>query len=99
MTMRPLAGALVQLALVPEPNRISSIRSQPTDSLGRFEFDQVLPGTYLPGFQHVAVDSLGLCSPLQRIDRRTASTIRATMSVQSAKAIMRTVCELEAGRG
>jgi len=98
MTMRPLAGALVQLALVPEPNRISSIRSQPTDSLGRFEFDQVLPGTYLLGFQHVAVDSLGLRSPLQRIDVRTASTIRATMSVPSAKAIIRTVCGREAGR-
>ena len=92
ITMRPLAGALVQLALVPEPNRIASVRSIPTDSLGRFEFPEVLPGTYLLGFQHVATDSLGLQSPLQRIDVRTASTVRATMAVPSMKAIIRTVC-------
>ena len=98
MTMRPLVGALVQMALVPEPNRIASVRSQPTDSLGRFEFGDVRPGTYLLGFQHVAVDSLGLRSPLQRIDVRTASTIRAAMSVPSPKAIIRTVCGREPGK-
>lgn len=92
ITMRPLAGALVQMALVPEPNRIGSVRSMPTDSLGRFEFPEVLPGTYLLGFQHVAVDSLGLRSPVQRIDVRTASTVRATMAVPSMRAIIRTVC-------
>jgi hypothetical protein len=92
ITMRPLAGALVQLALVPGPNRIAAVRSIPTDSLGRFEFGGVLPGTYLLGFQHVAVDSLGLRSPVQRIDVRTASTVRAAMAVPSMRAIIQTVC-------
>ncbi len=95
MSMRPLAGALVQLALVPEPNRIAAVRAQATDSLGRFEFIDVHPGTYLLGFQHVAVDSLGLRSPLQRVDVRTASTIRASMAVPSTRAIIRTVCGRE----
>ena len=98
IVMRPLAGALVQLALVPERNRISSVRSMTTDSLGRFEFSEVLPGTYLLGFQHVAVDSLGLSSPVQRIDVRTASTVRAAMAVPSMLAIIRTVCGREGAK-
>lgn len=98
MTMRPLTTALVQLALVPEPNRIAAVRSMSTDSLGRFEFTDVLPGTYLLGFQHVAVDSLGLRSPLQRIDVRTASTVRASLAVPSMRGIIRTVCGRDGGK-
>ena len=93
MAMRPLTGALVQLALVGTPGSIASVRSMSTDTLGRFEFSAVAPGTYLLGFQHVAVDSLGLGSPLQRIDVRTASTVRASMAVPSMRAIIRTVCQ------
>jgi hypothetical protein len=92
MAMRPLSGALVQLALVPAPGRIASVRSTTTDSLGRFDFATVQAGTWLLGFQHVAVDSLGLRGPLQRIDVRTASTVRATLAVPSMRSIIRTVC-------
>jgi hypothetical protein len=98
IVMRPLPGALVQLALVPETNRIATVRSMVTDSLGRFEFPEVLPGTYLLGFQHIAVDSLGLSSPMQRIDVRTASAVRASMAVPSMPAIIRAVCGRDAGK-
>src|SRR5262245_66201170 len=90
--MRPLTGALVQLALVPAPGTIDTVRSMMTDSLGRYDFSGIPPGTYLLGFQHVAVDSLGLRGPLQRIDVRTAATVRAPMAVPSMQAIIRTVC-------
>ena len=69
-----------------------------TDTLGRFEFGDVAPGTYLLGFQHVAVDSLGLGSPLQRVDVRTASTVRTSMAVPSMKAIIKTVCQREGAK-
>jgi hypothetical protein len=92
MAMRPLKGAVVQLALVPAPGTIASVRSYITDSLGQFDFATVLPGTYLLGYQHVAVDSLGLRGPMQRIDVRTATTVRAPMAVPSMRAIIRTVC-------
>jgi hypothetical protein len=95
MAMRPLTGALVQLALVATPTSIATVRSMSTDTLGRFEFSAVTPGTYLLGFQHVAVDSLGLGSPLQRIDVRTASAISASMAVPSMRSIIRTVCQRE----
>ena len=98
MTMRPLTGALVQLALVPAPGTISTVRSITTDTLGQFDFSDVQPGTYLLGFQHVAVDSLGLAGPLQRVDVRTASTLRAVMAVPSMKSIIRTVCQREAAK-
>jgi hypothetical protein len=98
MAMRPLTGALVQLALVPAPGAISTIQSITTDTLGRFDFPAVQPGTYLLGFQHVAVDSLGLASPLQRVDVRTAATLRAMLAVPSMKSIIRTVCQRESGK-
>lgn len=92
MAMRPLAGATVQLALVPAPGTVATVRSISTDTLGRFDFNGVVPGTYLLGFQHVAVDSLGMRGPLQRIDVRTASAVRASMAVPSMQTIIRTVC-------
>ena len=92
MAMRPLSGAVVQLALVISSGTIDAVRSLVTDSLGRYDFAGIPPGTYLLGFQHVAVDSLGLRGPLQRVDVRTASTVRAPMSVPSMRAIIRTVC-------
>ena len=92
MAMRPLHGAVVQLALVPSAGAIANVRSVVTDSLGQFDFPTVSPGTYLLGYQHVAVDSLGLHGPLQRIDVRTASTVRAPMAVPSMRSIIRTVC-------
>jgi len=95
ITMRPLTGAVVQLALVPRPGVIASIQSIVTDTLGRFEFPAVQPGTYLLGFQHVAVDSLGLRGPVHRVDVRTASTVQAPMSVPSMQSIIRTVCGRE----
>jgi hypothetical protein len=95
MAMRPLAGALVQLVHVAAPGTISTVRSMNTDSLGRFDFPTVPPGTYLLGFQHVAADSLGLRSPLQRLDVRTASAVRAPMAVPSMRSIIRTVCGRE----
>ena len=92
MAMRPLNGAVVQLAHVNAPGSVATTRSVVTDSLGRFDFAAIIPGTYLLGFQHVAVDSLGLQGALQQVDVRTASTVRASMSVPSMRSVIQTVC-------
>lgn len=92
MAGRPLADAVVQLAAVPAPGAIGVVRTLRTDSSGRYDFGAVGPGTYLLGFQHVAVDSLGLRSPVHRLDIRSAAIVRTAMAVPSAQAIIRTVC-------
>ena len=92
ITMRPLAQAVVQLALVPARGMIATVRSTVTDSSGRYEFPGVSPGTYLLGFQHVAADSLGLRSPVHRLDVRTESVVTASMAVPSMAGLIRTVC-------
>ncbi|HEX9564565.1 MAG TPA: carboxypeptidase regulatory-like domain-containing protein [Gemmatimonadaceae bacterium] len=92
MAKRPLAGAVVQLATVPAAGTIGVVRVLHTDSTGRYQFDSVGPGTYLLGFQHVAVDSLGLLSPVQRLDIRSAATVRTAMAVPSVASIVHTVC-------
>lgn len=92
MAMRPLAGAVVQLAHVPAPGTLARTRTATTDSLGRFDFEGVPAGTYLLGFQHVAVDSLGLQGPLQRVDVRTQATLTTSMAVPSMRSIIGTVC-------
>lgn len=92
LAMRPLVGAVVQLATVPAPGTIGGVRTLRTDSLGRYEFTGLDAGTYLLGFQHVAVDSIGLRSAVHRLDLRRATTVRTSMAVPSAASIIRTVC-------
>src|SRR4051794_37053936 len=57
----PVAGALVQIA-----SSGSFVKSATTDSLGGYRIADVPPGTYLIGFFHATLDSLGLdVSPKQ----------------------------------
>jgi hypothetical protein len=92
VAMRPLAGAVVQLAAVPAAGRLGALRSARTDSTGEYRFTDVVPGTYLLGFQHVAMDSLGLTSPIHRVDVRTARDVRVRLVVPSPASIVGSVC-------
>ncbi len=56
----PLAGAIVQL--LPANDRTTA-RSVVADSLGRFAFDAVTPGTWLLGFLHARVDGIAGGAP------------------------------------
>lgn len=98
IAMRGLPGALVQLALVPAPGTIAAVRSTVTDTAGRYDFDGVGQGTYLLGFQHVAVDSLGLHAPVHRLDVRTTSSVSVAMATPSLPSIIRTVCGRDGNR-
>jgi hypothetical protein len=89
---RPLADAIVQLAMVPSPGAIGTVRTMRTDSSGRYDFTRVGAGTYLLGFQHVAVDSLGLRSAVQRLDLRDERLVRTAMFVPSIAGIIGSVC-------
>lgn len=92
ITMRPLAGAVVQLAEVPRSGQVGAVRSTRSDSSGLYRFAGVAPGTYLLGFQHVAIDSLGLRSPVHRVDVRTAAGVRVPLAIPSQPSIVSSVC-------
>jgi hypothetical protein len=92
IAMRPLAEALVQLAEVPRAGGVGAVRSTRSDSLGRYEFEGLRPATYLLGFQHIAIDSLGLRGSVTRLDVRTPSSIRVPLAVPSSKSIIASAC-------
>lgn len=56
--MRPLAGALVQLAPADDPR--GRVRSAASDSAGHWAVDSLAPGRYLATFFHARLDSLGV---------------------------------------
>lgn len=92
LTMRPLAEAVVQLAEVPQPGRVGAVRTSRTDSSGSYTFVGVAAGTYLLGFQHVAIDSLGIRGPLHRVDVRTGGRMRVSLAIPSAASIVASAC-------
>ena len=92
ISMRPLRGARVQLVALP----IEGVpRMASTDSAGAFHFDSLVLGSYLLGFAHPRLDSLGLESSLVRIDLRAPGTIVAPLSVPSSATLVRVACKAE----
>lgn len=89
LSSRPLSGAIVQL--VPASNATSA-RSVETVAGGAFSFDSVAAGTYLLGFYHPLLDSLGIAAPLSRVDVRTTGDVRAPLAIPSALTLRRALC-------
>ncbi len=90
--MRPLAGAVVQLVALP-------VKSAPllatSDSAGAFSFDTLAPGSYLLGFSHARLDSLGLETGQVRLELRLAATVVAALGVPSAASMVRAACKTD----
>lgn len=89
LSSRPLTGAIVQL--VPVSNAVSA-RSVQTVGSGAFSFDSVGAGSYLLGFYHPLLDSLGIAAPLSRVDVRTTGDVRAPLAIPSALTLRRALC-------
>jgi Carboxypeptidase regulatory-like domain len=86
---RRLAGALVQIAHATRP---AEVRSVETAADGSFRFDQVPTGTWLLGFFHTAVDSLGLPAPMLRVSIADSTAVRAMLATPSPQTIVRQRC-------
>jgi carboxypeptidase family protein len=89
LRMRPLANANVQIATATGP---PWVKSYTTDSTGTFELTDVPNGTYLIGFFHVELDSLGLLPPTFRLDVRAGPPIHLPLAIPSARTIARSLC-------
>lgn len=85
---RALSGASVQLVGA-DPSLAPMSTS--SDSLGRFRFAAVAPGTYLLGFFHAALDSLGI-EPLPRAVDAGAADRDVVLAGPSPRTIVRTLC-------
>jgi hypothetical protein len=92
IALRPMASAVVQLVRLGERGTPLDTRSVHADSAGRYEFTHVAVGTYLLGFQHLTIDTLGFRAPVHRIDVRRPGVMRIALAVPSMASIVRRVC-------
>ena len=86
---RPLGGATVQVLESP-PGRSSY--AAVTDSLGRFQIDSVRPGSYLAGFLHPLLDSIGVVAPYDSIEVHAGATASVALAVPSGRRIAGAIC-------
>jgi hypothetical protein len=89
-----VVGATVQLVSPTNPG--SDMHSATSDARGRYVIPGVRPGRYVIGFQHQALDSLALESPLQAVDVRAGERTRADLAVPSPRRIVGALCKPEA---
>jgi hypothetical protein len=61
-------------------------------------FDELAPGTYLLGFQHLAIDTLNFRTPIHRVDVRTGGALVVPLAVPSMRSIVQKVCGAAAER-
>jgi hypothetical protein len=86
---KPLANALVQVVARGENARAWNATS---GANGEFEIAGVPPGSFLVGFMHPALDSLGLTVPPHTIEVSSDAPLHVTLAVPSARTIRRLLC-------
>jgi hypothetical protein len=86
---RPLGGAMVQLIELP-PGR--GAHTAISDSLGRFQMDSVTPGSYMAGFLHPLLDSIGIEAANDSVRVREGAPTRISLAVPSARRVARAIC-------
>jgi len=86
---RLLTGATVQLSATDNSGRILSTTS---NLQGIFQIDEVPAGTYLVGFLHPFLDSLGVESNLLRLEVSTDEPISLTLATPSATTLIEARC-------
>lgn len=85
----PLAGALVQLV---DPQHASRAYNATTDSLGKFTMPSVIPGRYVAGFYHPALEALGIQPPLTGVEVVAGRPTPIDLEVPGATTISAAVC-------
>lgn len=88
MHHRPVNGAFVQV--VEDSSKLT--KSVDSDSLGRFRFDSLPVGSYIIGFFHPTLDSLGIELSPKRIAVRQGEEAHAALDIPSAWTIETQIC-------
>ncbi len=91
LTGKPFIGASIQLVLSATPY-VAGLSTQ-TDSIGRYVIKGVPPGTYILGFTHPRLDSLGLdqVSRTIMVDKAVPA-LRADLALPSGRTFVTTLC-------
>lgn len=95
VSKRPLEGAVVQLVATLDPARGRTVLS---GANGAYSFEAIPTGTYLVGFYHAVLDSLGIEPPLLRVEARSEGDVRAPLAVPSAGTLLARLCGATAAR-
>ncbi|MCC6927717.1 MAG: carboxypeptidase regulatory-like domain-containing protein [Gemmatimonadaceae bacterium] len=83
-----LSGAVVQLVSQRGTLRLTAT----TDSTGRYAFAAVERGTFLLGFYHAKLDSLGVEAPTSTIDVRDDEVLAIDLAVPAVATVLRRAC-------
>ncbi len=87
---RPLAGALVQMA---ETGKGARVLIDTTGTDGAFEIAGVPRGSYIIGFFHPALDSLGLGVATRSVEVSSAAPTHVALAIPSASTIRDLLCK------
>ena len=87
---KPLAGATVQL--VGAEGHADFARTITTDESGIFGLSDIPDGTYMLGFFHPLLDSLGVEPPAREVRIEGQKPVRADLAIPSARRIRTVIC-------
>jgi len=85
-----VVGAIVQMVSAADPSQ--QLYSATTDLRGRYLITGVLPGRYVAGFLHAALDSLALNSPLRAVDVVAGKRASLDLAVPAPATIAAALC-------
>jgi hypothetical protein len=98
----PLSGAVVQVAFVDTVIRTTPNTASPriftgiTDASGRYRIAGLPAGRFAIGFQHEALDALGLESPLRGFELGDDSSATMDLAIPDGRAVRAKLCEGDA---
>ena len=93
LNRRPLSGADVHLRRLGDVADSANIElSVVTNELGAFDFSDIAAGSYVLGFFHVSLDSLGVAMPMRQVEVRSESPTRIDLAVPSHEGIIALIC-------
>ncbi|MBX6332322.1 MAG: carboxypeptidase regulatory-like domain-containing protein [Gemmatimonadaceae bacterium] len=91
ISARPLADAIVQFVARDSGRQVYTAR---TDSSGAYQLSGIRPGTYLAGFFHPAIDSLGIDAPMWAVQLSGDSTTHVNLATWAPVTLRGKLCHV-----
>ncbi|CAN5914423.1 hypothetical protein BH11GEM1_BH11GEM1_00010 [soil metagenome] len=92
-----LNGAVIQLARIASGDTAPHITTSISDGDGRYQFAGLPNGRYAIGFQHDALNALGIESPLRAFELGPDSTVTVDLGIESGPRVRAERCGKDAG--